>query len=329
MVRKTKKIALLCGLLLGYTSLFGANYPSVTLTKGDMEVMLLLPDSNNSYYRASRFDWGSMVGQITYKNHTYLQRWEDYCGRGPSGEHDPLTPNTGTGLSEEFITPLGYEQAEVNGHFVKIGVGVLKRADKADYNFATAYDIVDKGTREVKKTKNTIALTHSLNSDIGYGYKLERIYTIKDNKLIVRHTLINTGKKRVTTETYSHNFMQFDFGSFGTDYSLQFLDSDIDVSKQKWTTPNRVKVGEKCVNLAVDFKDYTPCFGMIDVLSGRGDCRLINKKTGMSVDINLDKNISSFVLWMWQKAICAEPRILIDIQPGETFQWSYTYTFNV
>lgn len=75
-----------------------SDYPSMTIKKGDMEIMLLLPDSVNSYYKASRFDWGSILGQVTYKGCTFLQQWKNYCGRGASGEHDSLVPNWGLGL---------------------------------------------------------------------------------------------------------------------------------------------------------------------------------------------------------------------------------------
>jgi len=326
MIKNTNILLFSCCLLVANT-LSASNYPSTTLKNKGLEVMVFLPDSTNSYYQAARFDWGSMVGQITYNGHTFLQQWENYNGRGPADKHDPLVPNTGTGLAEEFLTGLGYDEAEVNGNFVKIGVGILQKHDTAKYSFAIPYKIVNQGIRTFSTTKNSLTFIHKLNSEIGYGYELERTYLLKENKLIVHHKLLNTGKKRIVSEMISHNFMQFDFQPFGTDISLQFLKSTIDNSNQKWASPNRVKFNESSIDIVTDMNDYTPCFGGINVHSKIGDCRLINKKTGMAVTIEPDKEVSSFVAWMWQKAYCAEPRILVDVEPGKSFSWDFVYGF--
>ena len=327
---KTAKISLLtfC-FLIGSMLLSATTYPSTILKSKGLEVLVFLPDSAMSYYQAARFDWGSMVGQITYKNHTYLQQWENYNGRGPADKHDPLVPNTGTGLAEEFLAALGYDEAPVNGYFVKIGVGILQKHDTAKYSFAVPYKIINQGKRTYSKTKNSLTFKHSLNSEIGYCYELERTYQLIDNKLVVHHRLLNTGKKRIVSEMISHNFMQFDYGAFGTDFSLQFLKSTIDNANQKWASPNRVKFNESSIDIVTDMNDYTPCFGGINVHSKNGNCRLINKKTGMAVTIEPDREVSSFVAWMWQKAFCAEPRILIDVEPGKSFSWNFVYGFEL
>lgn len=326
MINATKFLVLL--LLLAVATVFAmAQYPSHTMKHGELEVMLFLPDKQESYYQASRFDWGSIVGQISYENHTYLQQWKDYNGRGPIAPHNPLTPNTATGLAEEFIIPLGYDETDTNDCFVKIGVGVLQKVDDKPYNFATAYKIIDTGKRFVRRSAKSTTITHQLNSDIGYGYCLKRTYLLRNNKLIVSHLLKNIGDKHITTETYSHNFMQFDFGAFAPDISLEFLNSEINTKNHKWITGNRVKIGKNHIDVISDFPDFIPCFGNVDVLSKQGDFRLINKKTNQSVTVSLDREISSFVVWMWQKAFSAEQRLMIDIAPGKSFKWEYVYSF--
>lgn len=328
MISRFKIIFVSFCFFLGSSSSFADDYPSILLKNKKMEVLIFLPNKTNSYYQAARFDWGSMVGQITYNNHTYLQQWKNYNGRGAEGAHDPLIPNTGTGLAEEFITPLGYDESAANGYFVKIGVGVLQKTEKKDYSFAIPYTIIDEGKRTVQSTESSVTFTHQLNSALGYGYILERTYELKGNKLIVKHTLRNTGKKRIVTETYSHNFMQFDFGAFNPDYSLQFLNGTINPANCKLVSPNRVKISENKIDIVEDFPDYSPCFGMLELQSKKGNFHLQNKKTRMSVTMELDTDVTSFALWMWQKSFCAEPRVTIDIEPNQTAQWESTYTFN-
>lgn len=304
-------------------------YTSVTLKKSDMEILLFPPDKDNGYYRASRFDWGSILGQIKYKGKTFLQEWKGYSGRPPKGDHDPLVPNTGTGLSEEFTVPQGYDEAKPGDSFVKIGVGVLLKDDDSKYSFAKPYKILDNGDWKVDKKKNRIVLRHRLQSEIGYGYILKREYIINGNNLIVRHELKNIGEKKIVTETYSHNFMQLDYSNIGPDYSLTFLKNDIDISKHKWTTVKRISLNKNVINVKSEINDFIPCFGDLDVLSGYGDFRLHSKKTGISVEMSLDKKVSSFCVWFWQRAFCAEPRVMIDIEPGKKASWEYVYTFNV
>lgn len=326
---RTIKIAVIClGFLLGMKTVSAQEYPSILLKNKKMEVLIFLPNKTNSYYQAARFDWGSMVGQITYNNHTYLQQWKNYNGRGDAGVHAPLIPNTGTGLAEEFITPLGYDETDANGYFVKIGVGVLQKTEKKDYSFAIPYTIIDEGKRTVQSTETSVTFTHQLNSALGYGYVLERTYELIDNKLIVKHSLRNTGKKRIVTETYSHNFMQFDFGAFNPDYSLQFLNGTINPFNCKLVSPNRVQLSENKIDIVEDFPDYSPCFGMLELQSKKGNFHLQNKKTGMSVKMELNTDVTSFALWMWQKSFCAEPRVTIDIEANQSAQWESVYTFN-
>lgn len=308
---------------------YAGGYTSLNLKKGDMEILLFPPDSINGYYRASRFDWGSILGQIKYKGKTFLQEWKGYSGRPPKGDHDPLVPNTGTGLSEEFNMPQGYDEAKPGDSFVKIGVGVLLKEDNDKYSFAKPYRILDKGIWNVKKKKGSILLTHKLESEIGYAYILKREYLIKDNKLIVRHKLMNKGRKKIVTEAYSHNFMQQEFLNVGPDYTLTFLKSDADISKHKWTTVKRITLNGNVMNVNTEINDFIPCFGDLDVLSGYGDFRLSNAKAGTSVEMSLNRKVSSFSVWFWQRAFCAEPRVMIELEPGKEFTWEYVYTFEV
>jgi hypothetical protein len=325
---KTLKTALIClSLFIGTKSAFADDYPSILLKNKKMEVLIFLPNKTNSYYQAARFDWGSMVVQITYKGHTYLQQWKGYNGRGKYGVHNPMTPNTGTGLAEEFTAALGFDDADLQGKFVKIGVGVLQKVDQKEYNFSTPYTIVEPGKYTYKSTASSLTYTQELNTKLGYSYILERTYELVDNTLLVKHRLKNTGEKQILTETYSHNFMQFDYGAFNPDFSLYFLNGAINPLNCKLESPKKVQLFETKVDIIQEFPDYSPCFGMLDLKVKKGDFKLQNNKTGMSATMQLDRDASSFALWMWQKSFCGEPRIQIDLPPNQETTWTSTYTF--
>ena len=42
-------------------SLPHSDHPKVTLSNGKMEAVIFLPDKDNPYYRATRFDWSGIV----------------------------------------------------------------------------------------------------------------------------------------------------------------------------------------------------------------------------------------------------------------------------
>jgi hypothetical protein len=322
------KIAIIClSFFAGTKSLSAQEYPSIVLKNKKLEALIFLPNTSTAYYQASRFDWGSMVGQITYNGHTYLQQWKGYNGRGDLGIHNPLTPNTGTGLAEEFTAALGFNEVDLQGQFVKIGVGVLQKVDQKEYNFSTPYTIVEPGKYTYKSTATTLTLTQKLTTKLGYSYILERTYELVENKIVVKHRLKNTGEKPIATETYSHNFMQFDYGAFSPDFSLYFLKGAINPLNCQLVAPKKVQLSETKVDIIQEFPDYSPCFGMLDLKVKKGDFKLQNNKTGMAVSMELDRDASSFALWMWQKSFCGEPRIQIDLQPKQETTWTSTYTF--
>lgn len=325
---KLKSVLVILFVMFSYT-MKASEYPSLTVKKGDMEIMLFLPDSVNSYYKSSRFDWGSVLGQVTYKGCTFLQQWKDYCGRGPAGKHDPLVPNWGTGLVEHFAEAFGYSEANVGDKFVKIGIGELLKENNEPYDYAKPYKIVNTGVRTIKSDDKSITITHKLESETGYSYILEKVYLIDNNKLIVKHKLSNTGEKEIVTETYSHNFIQFNYMNYDENFSMIFDDAKVDVENVKWVNKDRMIFGEGRIDIKSEIKDFRPAFGAINVLSENKNFKLKNKKKGMSVAVSYDVPVNSFFLWSWQKAFCPEPKILINILPGKSFEWSYSYEFNV
>ena len=122
-------------------------FPNATLRSGHLSVRVFLPGEHDSYYRASRFDHGTMVGDIRFGNHTFFG---DGWWRAP---HDAEWTESGVGLASEWgcgedghqCAPewerhgatheeadmlamngvLGYSEAGHGQPFLKIGVGML------------------------------------------------------------------------------------------------------------------------------------------------------------------------------------------------------------
>ena len=124
----------------GCSSQQQANYPKATISNGQVEAVLYLPDAKNGYYRASRFDWSGVIPCLAYKGHTYFGVWFPH--------YDPLLADSITGPVEEFRSSdgaLDYGQAKSGELFVKLGVGVLRKKDDSAYQFMYPYPLVDGG----------------------------------------------------------------------------------------------------------------------------------------------------------------------------------------
>jgi hypothetical protein len=116
------------------------SYPKASISNGPVQAVLYLPDAKNGYYRASRFDWSGVIPCLAYKGHTYFGVWFSH--------YDPMIADAITGPVEEFRSAdgaLDYDHAKPDGLFVKIGVGVLRKAGDSPYQFMHTYPLVDGG----------------------------------------------------------------------------------------------------------------------------------------------------------------------------------------
>lgn len=153
----------LCTLALPVVSF----YANVTLKSEDLKITVYLPagvswETDNTFYRSSRFEHGSMIGSIRRKtqrevivmgpNGVYEKRLEEKTTELYGTElwrtpHNPYWPESGVGLASEFgvgddgencdlrcgwdgvddVTNgvLGYKEAAMGQSFLKIGVGEL------------------------------------------------------------------------------------------------------------------------------------------------------------------------------------------------------------
>lgn len=57
------------------------------------------------------------------------------------------------------------------------------------------------------------------------------------------------------------------------------------------------------------------------------DLRLENRNAGAGVRITSDRPIAKIVYWSIRTVFSPEPYIDIDVEPGKTMNWTYTYDF--
>ena len=195
------------------------SYPKASISNGPVQAVLYLPDAKNGYYRASRFDWSGVIPCLAYKGHTYFGVWFSH--------YDPMIADAITGPVEEFRSAdgaLDYDQAKPDGLFVKIGVGVLRKAGDSPYKFMHTYPLVDGGKWTMRASKRQVSFRQQLQSPIGIAYDYEKTVSLDPHEpvLTLRHSLKNTGTKTIDTEVYDHDFFMLDKVPSGPGMTIRF-----------------------------------------------------------------------------------------------------------
>ena len=183
---------ILC-LLLAAACAGAAGPPQVDIANAVLKARLYLPDVENGYYRATRFDWSGVVASLQRKGHNYFGVW--FEGYDPK-KHDAIT-----GPVESF-NAIGYDDAAPGGKFLRIGVGWLRRPDDPRVNDFKTYDIVDSGKWAVRKGADWVEFTQTLPGT--YVYR-KTVRLVKD-RLVLEHVLENKSKKTLETNVFNHDF---------------------------------------------------------------------------------------------------------------------------
>ena len=67
--------AVVC-LYLGVTAgAVAADVPRAKITSKFIQAELYLPDAEDGYYRATRFDWSGVIASLVYQGHNYFGVW--------------------------------------------------------------------------------------------------------------------------------------------------------------------------------------------------------------------------------------------------------------
>jgi hypothetical protein len=290
-----------------------------------VKAKLYLPDPNNGYYRATRFDWAGVIPSLEFRGHTYFGQWFE--------KHDPKIHDSIIGPVEEFVAnnlPLGYQEAQPGGTFLRIGVGVLRKPSQDPQNkrFFT-YDIVDPGKWTIHKSASAVELEQQVSDpNTGYAYVYKKTARLAKGKpeLVLEHSLKNTGRRAIVTEVYNHNFFVIDGRPTGRGVSVEFpfeLKAKADLNGFAETR------GSKLVFL----RDFVKGNRVQSDLLGFGDnakdydIQVENQNTGAGVRISGDRPLSRVLFWAIDTVFAPEAYISMYIEPGREFRWRIAYDF--
>ncbi len=310
--------------------------PQAPISNGLVKAELYLPDPQAGFYRGTRFDWSGIVSSLEAGGHTYFRQWFKALDPGvPDVQFLPAldgfaagTPSGGMGPIEEFTNPIGYDDAPVDGGFIKIGVGILRKPVEREYAWSTRYQILDPGKWTVRRKPDSVEFTQELSGTRGYAYIYRKtvLLTRDKSEMVLEHNLKNAGQKPIETSVYNHNFLVMDNQPSGPDFVIKV---PFEIQKVRDRLGILEARGREVVFLREPEKDER---AMIS-LSGFGnkpedyDIRVENRKTGAGVRITADKPLARMALWAIRPTRCPEPFINVRVEPGREFAWRICYEF--
>ncbi len=292
--------------------------PKVTVSNGGLDIDIWLPDAETGQYRGARFSWAGIIAQASYRGHTWFGEWRDT----PSGNehHDHVTGTAGEfGMGK----PLGYDDAEPGGTFVKIGVGVLRRIKERFYRFAATYELVESPAWDIAAGEGFVEMRQCLqHGTIGYdySYRLE----VLAGSFVTSHRLVNTGSRQIHQTHYSHNFFVLDGLPVGPGCEV--------VLPFEATAPVNRLGPVKIVGNRLDFSNgIGKPGGVFAELAGYANTAADNAVTirngnaGIGVHVTGDCPVHHYNFFATPRTMCPEPFVDIVIDSGTEFAWSHRY----
>lgn len=292
--------------------------PQVQISNGEIHATIYLPDPDAGYYRGARFDWSGVMPELSWNGHDYFGKWFE--------RYDPEIHDAIMGPVEAF-DPLGFEQAEVGGHFTKIGIGLLERHESRDYHFSRPYPIVDGGVWEIDAGVDRVSFTQALETG-EYPYWYNKVVRLENNRMVIEHKLINTGDRIIETSVYNHNFFMIDEDPIGPGYSVAFS-FDLEADPSGLNGFAEIAGNRIIYKKSMERGDQTFLGGVTGFGSTFNDYSISieNERSGGGVQITGDRPLSRLNYWSMYRTLCPEPYIDVTVAPGQEFDWVIVYEF--
>jgi len=311
------------------------NIPQAKISNGLISARAYLPDPDNGYYKSTRFDWSGIIYSLQYKGHEFYGQWFDridpdvinwvhqdaYIVSGPCSAL--------VGPVDEFEIPLGYDEAEAGGTFIKIGVGILRKTAER-YNRYYPYEILDSGIWSATSGNDSLEFIQELSDPkSGFAYLYRKSVRLEKDKpsMVIEHCLKNTGTRLIQSSVYNHNFIVLDKQPPGPDYTITV---PFQIQTVRPPSPGLVEVAGNQIIFKKQLSGEDEAVVMIRGFSDKAsDSEIIieNIKAGAGLRITGDRPLIRELLWSIRTVLAIEPYIAIDIQPGKEFRWKNTIEY--
>lgn len=314
-------LLLLAALMMPSSQQPPSSFPQAEIASPRLQVTVHLPDARAGYYRGTRFDWSGAIASLRWNGHEYFGPWFE--------RHDPLVHDAITGPVEEFLTgdsSVGYAEAPAGGTFVRIGVGHVRKPDEPAYRRFGTYEIVDAGTWTIERAPDTLTFVHRLGEANGYAYEYRKTLRLDGDRLIIDHDLRNTGRKRLETAVYNHNFFTLDRRPTAQAVSVRFP------FEPRATRPVAplAEIAGRDLRFTRELARGETVFTELEGYGASAadyDLRLEQRETGAGVRIRGNRPLTRMIFWSAARTVCPEPYVDASVDPGQSTTWQITYEF--
>ena len=300
----------------------GNDPPRAEIANEVVRMELYLPDPENGYYRATRFDWSGVISSLEYEGHQYFGDWKE--------THDPGFHEDITGPVESFSgTGTGFEEAGPGEPFLRIGVGILEKEEDTAYVWNHTYRILDHGSWNTSQGEDWIEFRHTVDAETGWAYAYTKRISLTTDPpgFTIDHTLRNTGSRPIVTDQFNHNFFMIDGGVTGPAFRVEFPFNI--ASTEGLRDPQRVlQIERNEIRFRKPFEGngsaWVALHGYGSDPSDHG-FSVINERSGAGVQVGVDQPLYRMNFWATNTTVCPENFVEMEIEPGGEHHWQSTY----
>ncbi len=314
-----------------------AKAPAVRIGNGLLEAHVLLPDPGRGFYQGVRFDRGGMIASLTCQGHEFYGLWFDRIASDildyefePAGiAAGPNTAALGPADGYDPFAPIGYAAAAPGEAFLKIGVGLLRKAaGEAAYSGFNPYELIDAGEWTTEAEPDGVVFTHALsNAATGYGYVYRKTLRLRPGApvLEIGYSLLNTGVRPLRTSAFNHNFATF--GGAPAQAGLELLAAFPLQPAEDLGEAVQVDGGRLVFRRPLAAREVA--FSPFAVPPGAPYDLALRTAAGLGVRVRADRPLSALMFWAIQATACVEPFVEVEAAPGETASWTFEYAYEV
>ena len=285
-----------------------------------MKISLHAPDGQDAYYRGTRFDRAGVFESIEYRGCNYAEPWFE--------KYSPFSHDAVCGPAEEF-SPIGLDEVEAGGAFLKIGVGMLEKME-GEYDRFKLHNVLDPGRRTVEVADGSVTQSHFLDSERGYAYEYHKTVALTGpDSFRISHRLVNKGVKTMKGDVYNHNFFTLGLLETGPSRQLDFPFTPEGDWRSEYTevgfTDNGIRFTRTLRKGESVFTGNLHQAGC-SLQGSPADFVLTERRTGRGVSAKCALPMTKAVFWSNHMIACIEPYIDFCIAPGDTFEFAIEYT---
>ncbi len=238
--------------------------------------------------------------------------------------------------------PPGYNEGKNGDPFLKIGVGILRR-DSGAYDFGKNYTVVEWAYIRAAWQADRVHFVQTLSGSAnGYSCHLEEDVILRNDRLVLKYLLRNTGTKRFTTEQYLHNFICFNGRTVGPNTRLSFpYDFTTSPAVTPWQPPPKGRIlaiasAATVVRIAnmIEYMEKATSVPKIWVYKPQGYAgpdRFTVAQAETQQRLTIESSIPAAYVGIWTTDYQVSPEqfLQITLAPGEEARFTRTYVFHV